>query len=817
MACAAVALLLILCASAAGASQNVWTVVQSGLPAANSTYSLGTVFARGSTAFVAVNNHPQGSALNGLYALVNETWQRHSPPTNQYGTGSCVVSRTNGSIYCLQQNNLYVLNESSPDPASRRWVAVPLLLPNTTRITVDAIAPGRTRLLLQRGAASPALYALPLPGGGTLQDLGFPFAGLDSKQGQLLEDGRGRVWYRSYGSGVFVLDGGWGKASNVSGVLSVSNGLDVYLSYEVTAGTQLSSFFQYIEPRSTAPAPRQGYGGGGPPIASAGVVSLGGRFPDVVVAPGRKWRLPAPWADLGLTPDQSKSVFVAWPAVTNASCIVARVEYGPLSLKRMMRLCANFGTLPSYSTNLRIDLGTYLAGPGPNVPVAAAWLPGGNLLVAINSPSPLPGRPAPLPLQPSGSGNQTYPRGSLLVLGGRPVTGSTAAGAPPNATVEAAWRLRGPLAAVAVQRGSSGLAALATNDTLGVLNASSGAWLWQQPRAGPVARLAFDAAGVLAVLTADKIVQLYDGFDGSRLAPDRNHSAWRSWVLDIEILSTRTSSGRGGLYYLCGFDQTRLPSGLPIQVAYLDAYRVSDGALAWRRFSFNSGLLAALGADTRLYRVALAGDGVSLDVLGHSAGTNTIFLYNGTRINGTSALTRLDAYTDTSNTGSAHVAYVARFHANTGAFLAGQLNMPRLSSGKSNTFGVGNVGLLPPGGDVASDPSGRTFVAGVTASALPVRPAQTVNGVPVGAYKGDPALLALAPGYKARYAWSSLNRLNATGTAHVLACRAGRLAVLSTIQDGESFTTPGALATANSNPAGNIHLAVINTAANGWV
>lgn len=464
----------------------------------------------------------------------------------------------------------------------------------------------------------------------------------------------------------------------------------------------------------------RGYGCSGPAVGASGVLMLGGRFPDFIVsaAEGKKWQLPSTQADLDPLQIDQKGLRIAGEAVLPDGTILAAQEVPPASgtagvkythvLKLALPGYPNLDALPFTKTDLGLEVGTYLASGGAgNAAVGVTFL-GGQPVVGLNSEL----------------GDGSGP-GQLLLL------------ASDASVIVSALRLPGQLLGMsAVGGSSSNRVAFVTNTTIGVADMVSGAIAWQLPDSASSKSVDASTDGSTIVVACNKDVRLLGATDGTLL---RQVTLARDYVTDVAISSSH------GSFYVTGFDNKRLPSGSPVQVAWLVAYAITDGSFRWQRFGFNGADLSANIADTRLYRVKLGGDGQTLDLLGESAGSQTIFRFDGLAVSGPVMLTSIDFFTDLWNTASAHISYAARVDAATGAILASQLTMARLPDGKSNTF---------RNGDIASDADGRLFFGGACTYQMAQRDALTVNGVPVGPYKAaDPAFVALSPDLKARYTW----------------------------------------------------------------
>jgi hypothetical protein len=457
----------------------------------------------------------------------------------------------------------------------------------------------------------------------------------------------------------------------------------------------------------------KGYGSSGPAIGPSGILMLGGRFADFIVSAtaGKKWQLPSTQDGLDLSVISQKGISIRGETVLPDGTILAAQEYVGGST-RMLRFKVpgypSLDALPFTKTDLVLQVGTYLGNGGIGASaVAVEYATGGNILVGLNNNITDVSGPA-----------------QLLLLNAD------------ASVVIASKRLPGVLAGIAKVLGPGTQVAFVTSTSVGVVEMVTGDVIWQVADAGATKSVDVSVDGQVMVVQSNKVVKLLNTADGALL---REITLVRDYVTDVAISSTH------GLFYVTGFDNKHLPSGAPVQVAWLVAYSIADGASRWMRFGFNGADLANSIADTRLYKVKLSGDGEHLDLMGESAGSQTIFRYNGLSWTGNVILTAIDFYNELWNTASAHITYTARVDAATGDIERAQLTMARLSDGKSNTF---------RNGDIASDEEGRLFFGGACTSAMAQRAALTVNGEAVGPYvAADPAFVALSPDFKARYTW----------------------------------------------------------------
>jgi len=463
----------------------------------------------------------------------------------------------------------------------------------------------------------------------------------------------------------------------------------------------------------------KGYGCSGPAVGASGVLMLGGRFPDFIASAtdGKKWTLPSTQADVDLSVIDQKGIRIAGEAVLPDGTILAAQELPLLSgtagvrytriLKLQVPNYPSLDALPFSKTDLTLQVGTYLSNGGVgNSAVGVAYV-GDRLAVGLNS----------------NQGDATGP-GQLMLLS------SDASAVVSN------YRLPGRLLGLAAAGSGSNRVAFVTNTTIGMMDMVSGAMAWQLPDSSASKSVDVSTDGLTIVVQSNKVVRVLSAVDGSVL---QSVTLSRDYVTNVAVSSTH------GLFYITGFDNKRLPSGSPVQVAWLVAHSITDGSFQWQRFGFNGADLSTNIADTRLYKVKLGGDGQHLDIMGESAGSQTIFRYGGVSWTGPVMLTSIDFHNDLWNTASAHITYTARVDAATGDIRLSQLTMPRLPDGKSNTF---------KNGDIASDAAGRLFFGGACTFQMAQRDALTVNGQPVGPYKAaDPAFVALSPDLKARFTW----------------------------------------------------------------
>jgi hypothetical protein len=347
---------------------------------------------------------------------------------------------------------------------------------------------------------------------------------------------------------------------------------------------------------------------------------------------------------------------------------------------------------------------------------------------------------------------------------------------------------------------------------------------------GQQTRVAMEPSGRVAVLR-DRRVKLFSD-RGVELA---SQTIPQTYPTDIAI------DPFGRRLYVTGFSN-RAYKGTPVQVPFLTAFATGDQptlAPIWKTWDYDGALLRTTDpanpkkelsndlADSRLYRLAIGGDG-AVTVLGESAGGNSVFRWNGRDLR-SPTLVVLDAYSNTYNSRSNHMLYYAKVDAASGGVLAGQYAVPRLGSGAANTFRAKE-------GSLAVGPTGILYIGGVSAYGTPGRDGNrwTVAGSaqPVAPYYGeDMVLLTVSSDFKQRFRWTPLSRAVANGpvcvkgtpigitsncgggTINALAVQGSNVALFGTVDFGGLVTSPDGLATQPFNPEDDLvhdaYLAVV--------
>jgi hypothetical protein len=341
---------------------------------------------------------------------------------------------------------------------------------------------------------------------------------------------------------------------------------------------------------------------------------------------------------------------------------------------------------------------------------------------------------------------------------------------------------------------------------------------------GQQTRVAISQTNQVVVLRA-KTVRLLkaDGTEKAKFAIDRD------FVNDIAI------EPRDSRIYVVGFanrfnandinPKTLKPN--PVQVPFLYAFNPYALAnpttrLLWKSWDYDPNLLTPSStpgsapqnnmADTRLYQVVVGGDGKPT-VIGEAAGGNNVFRWNGKDFT-TTTIVKLDPYSDTYNSASAHFSYYAKVNPLNGVVMAGQHAVPRLDStiasngsvqvGRANTFAISE-------GSLFVDAKGNMYIGGTAAYGIPDRAQNTFSGVPVAPYKPyDMVLLKVSADFRQRLLWTPFGREVTPGDgggggtlSGVAASESGKIVVLGNASFGNFMTTANGVAPIAFDPAGN--------------
>jgi hypothetical protein len=605
-------------------SSTSWAAVNAGLPP---RYAADGMVSAGGFLYLSISR----SVQDGVYQFDGERWHHIAKPASQYGTGKLVA--VDDHIFAQGHNSLLRLSLSTENEAGDSqayWVPVGMFL--RTEGQGFALFGGKQSIYLVKDTVAPKIFELTLTGDlkqATLVDLAFPFSGLDGKPHiQLVEDPEGNVWYESNYSGTFRYDRvtkTWAKANSRSGILSVAADGTIFLSYEITPTTQISSFFTYEGTSSngthlwTLRHTDQGYGIGCVPFDGAGsLFCVGGRFPEFVLQGTKKWTLPP--SNNGVDFGVSEACRVPISFRGAVFCDLTGT-LGNRTVQVMQALEVDLSG-PYYDSDLAVSSGTYLSSEAGQAR-AVKILSDGRILAAFDTNATTFGGVAATLLAP---GTTSFPslsapgRGRLLILNedASAVVGALAAGF--SIYDVAVAPLDASFAVVALQAG------------VAKVRLADGQVLWFHPFQSTKKKLACSGTQVAAMLQ-NNVIALLSAADGTQV-----------WNLTLATRSyTEDVSVTDGVFVVAGFDNRKLPSGLPVQVSFLEGRSLTNGELLWSRFSFPGGALTSNIADTRLYESNIGKDG-KLYLLGESAGTETIFRYNGTVYSGQSVLTVIDFY-----------------------------------------------------------------------------------------------------------------------------------------------------------------------------
>jgi hypothetical protein len=159
-------------------------------------------------------------------------------------------------------------------------------------------------------------------------------------------------------------------------------------------------------------------------------------------------------------------------------------------------------------------------------------------------------------------------------------------------------------------------------------------------------------------------------------------------------------------------------------------------------------------ADARLNRCAIGKDGL-LYIAGQIYGGNHIFRYQPFDNMATAAVVGGDSYHTMSNTGTEIHIYFGRFTPATGNVLLQQVITNRLDNGVGNSIAIET-------GAIEADAAGNVYIAGASASGLPL----SVNHLP-GTYTGGAFLM----NFNNAFGRTSCIRLDTTGVTRTVAAK----------------------------------------------
>ncbi len=323
----------------------------------------------------------------------------------------------------------------------------------------------------------------------------------------------------------------------------------------------------------------------------------------------------------------------------------------------------------------------------------------------------------------------------------------------------------------------SGAIAVATDRGVRLLNSDASQVKWGfEPLVNPTGgRVAIGSDGTVGYLRGQTLHILDE--EGAELAV---RTFGDRYVEDVAV------SGEEGLVYITGFKNQGLPSGNPVQVAYVRAYD-REMEMAWTNWDYHGHQLEGNEADTRGYRVSVGDDGM-LYFAGESAGGNAIFRYDpqteviDDRVGGTDGrLVGYDPFTQAYQTAANHIGYFARLHPADGSIEGGQWIVPRLRNGDGNTFRPRAI---------SADAEGNIYVGGVSAAHIQNRSANHIAGQRVGTYQGDLATLVVTPDMRTRLSWTPWNAEGGRSGSEFsdMVVRDGLVATAMTTAEGKMIT-----------------------------
>ncbi len=366
----------------------------------------------------------------------------------------------------------------------------------------------------------------------------------------------------------------------------------------------------------------------------------------------------------------------------------------------------------------------YLGGAGDDTIVAAALTSSNEVIIAGNVPA-LAG--APETVLPGGGA------GALIRIGsdGRAIVGITRVAASLNAMALA------PDDSVVVC-GNAGVT---------VIEPDLATVRWQASAPSSVSRCVIAADGrVAAFIPATKTILVYPP-DGS--APLSIAVSGVTAVADIAL------AGEHGLVFATGYTQ----AASDLKVAFLRAYRISDGSLAWRRYGYSAAEAkgAGLAADSEGRRLTFGADGM-LYVAGFTDGGNSIFSRDPadlTRALTSNELIKFDVYNNPFNlSGAKSLAWYGRFDPVSGALLRGQWLLTRLSDGKGNSISIKAL---------AAAADGTLLITGDSSCCIAGRSGMQLFNQTLGNYEaGEPFILVVSPDFTQRRLWTALAASGAT-------------------------------------------------------
>ncbi len=324
---------------------------------------------------------------------------------------------------------------------------------------------------------------------------------------------------------------------------------------------------------------------------------------------------------------------------------------------------------------------------------------------------------------------------------------------------------------------TSGDIAVATDAGVRVLDPTAASVRWLTSAAA--SRVAIGDNGTVAALTGTTVT-VYDS----------TGKVTGTVKLDGKTVNDVAVDDRTGKVFVTGFTQYGGPCQ-QVQIPFVHAYN-SAGAQQWKLYDFGPNDLGDLCADSRGDRVSIGRDG-KLYFAGEMAGGNTVFNKDGKSTTKDGPNVGYDKFTQTYNTKSSHLTYIARLDSATGAVVAGQSLITRIDV-------KGDQGNTIKPLAITADAQGRIYAGGVAAYQIADRPKDTLNGHTLKAYAGGDAwLLITSPDLTTRLLWTAFNdggtgEIRGVTTSGAIAAVAGRAdsAPLYTNQPVQTSAAPTA-------------------------
>lgn len=302
---------------------------------------------------------------------------------------------------------------------------------------------------------------------------------------------------------------------------------------------------------------------------------------------------------------------------------------------------------------------------------------------------------------------------------------------------------------------------------------------------GKVLRCAMSDGRVAALLETGQKLLVYPADGSAPLSINVGGTKVRDIAIDT----------KSGLVFATGYTQ----ADSDLKVAFLRAYRLGDGSLAWQRYGFSASDVkgAKLAADSDGQQLAMGDDGM-LYFAGYTDGGNSIFGRDPANINrvlSQSELIKYDAYNDPYRiSGAKSLAWYGRFDPVSGTLLRGQWLLTRLNDGTGNSISIRGL---------AAAADGTLVVVGSTACCLQGRKNMQLFGQVLGEYKiGEPFVLIVHPEFTQRYVWTTLaapGKTAGSSPAIAAAVTADRIAVAVNLNLDPTSTESRALVT-TGNP-----------------